>query len=511
MSEPASWRTRVALFVVIAVAAALRFVALDYGRGIDARPDEPGVLMTLDMLGPGGATSPLLGLYGATFFVPLYAAMRLVGFAFPVPPGGVFTALVAVRAWSAALSTLAVWVTYRVGRRVGGAAVGVLAATMLAVSPLAVREAHSAKADTAAMTMTALWLLAALRPWPSARVRALGLGALAALVVDTKLLVGIVPALAFAVLEPDADGRRPWCDAAVALAALVAVTAALRWYVFVHPTEWAIFAPAILDTTRVSRFPGAADVPGPLYYHAVVSFRFGCGLAAALAMPLAFARAIGGRRELRLLAVAAGGILVPVLLSAVVLARFVLPALPALVVLVATTVMDAAARLPAPRRLVALAGATAILVAEPLASSAVLVRLLGRTDTRLEAADWIAAHVPPGSRVVTWGAVGFADFGSPPMPALIVRRGLPPGDWTDVDWLVVHRYPIPWSSATPPAIPPTFERVAVFSPYDGPTDAPILEPLDAFYLPLGHFGGFARPGPYIEVHRHVRDRHATAG
>jgi hypothetical protein len=194
-----------------------------------------------------------------------------------------------------------------------------------------------------------------------------------------------------------------------------------------------------------------------------------------------------------------------------VLARFVLPALPALCVLVAVTVLDAI-ELVAPRRRMLIATcASALLVAEPLAGSLTLDRLLVRTDTRLQAATWIARNVPAGSRVVTWGAVGFADFGSPPMPALTVQRALPPADWKDVDWLVFHAYPIPWSSAPPPAIPPTFERVAVFSPYyDEPARAPVLEPLDAFYLPLARFDGFARPGPYIEVYRRIARRDVPA-
>ena len=292
----------------------------------------------------------MLGLYGAAFFVPLYGVMRLAaewsGWTFPFESDRLFSALVVARGWSALLSTLTVWLVYRIGRRLSGPTVGLVAATLLAVCPLAVREAHSAKPDSAAMAATALWLLAALRPAPSPPWRALALGALTAFVVDLKLLLGIVPALGFTLFYESDESRSRWRSVALAFVAFCAATLLLRWYVLVHPREWAVFLPLLLDTTRPDRFPGAADVAGPLRYHTMVSLRFGCGLLAALLAPVALARGILGGRKLQLLAACAIGLSVPVMLSTVVLARYILPILPALFVLIAVVIVESTVRAP---------------------------------------------------------------------------------------------------------------------------------------------------------------------
>jgi hypothetical protein len=39
----------------------------------------------------------------------------------------------------------------------------------------------------------------------------------------------------------------------------------------------------------------------------------------------------------------------------------------------------------------------------------------------------------------------------------------------------------------------------VFDPFEGPGVAPVIEPVDAFYLPLGRLSGVLRPGPRIEI------------
>jgi hypothetical protein len=193
-----------------------------------------------------------------------------------------------------------------------------------------------------------------------------------------------------------------------------------------------------------------------------------------------------------------------------VLARYILPATPALFVLIAMIVVRATERFTQRQssRLALTGLALAILVVEPFYNSIMLVRLLRRPDTRIEAGDWLSEHVGPTSHVVALGAPRGADFGSPSVRGANVLHGLPADRWDDfgVDWVVWHHYPLPYSSLPLPSLPPTFERVAIFSPFCGPTNAPVLEPLDAFYLPLARFDGIVRPGPYIEVYHQAAGR-----
>ncbi len=501
-------RERLALLSILALAACLRFTALDYGRGIDARPDEPGVVLALSTLSPFGSVSPTLPLYDAGFLIPLYAFVRAARagawWLRSVPLDERFDVLVLARSWSAVLSLATVWMVYRVGRRAGGTSVGLIAAAWLAVCPLAVREAHSAKADTAAAFAIALLLHLATRQWKAPRGRALALGAAAGLAVSTKWMIGILPAFAYALAADVGDRTTMRVQLRRGILAFGVVTIALHWYLVVQP-QWLRLLPGLLHAVRHADWlPGGDQVPGPLRYHLTVSLRFGCGLLLTVLAPISLGYGIARPGAPRLIAIAVVGLYLPLLASSMVLARFLLPAVPGLLVLGTMVLARVSDWLPRRHYLrAAVCGLAAAALLEPFYDSVMIVRLLRRTDTRIEAGAWLAEHTPTGSHVVCWGAPGLADFGSPPLPNMVVRRGLPPAQWEafGAQWVIWHHYPLPYSSVPLPPLPPTFERAAVFSPFSGPTNAPVLEPLDAFYLPLAHFDGIVRPGPYIEVYR----------
>jgi 4-amino-4-deoxy-L-arabinose transferase-like glycosyltransferase len=207
----------------------------------------------------------------------------------------------------------------------------------------------------------------------------------------------------------------------------------------------------------------------------------------------------GGLRLLALLALTQWAMLLP---SPMVLARFLLPVLPALAVLVAALLVAAIDRAVVlePRRGTVLALVALLVMIEPLAASVTLVRLLGRTDTRTLAAQWIDAHVAPDAQVVSWGApAGAVDFGRPPLHGRAVRQRLPRDQWAAAGATIVvwHHYPLPYSSEELPEHGGGLRRLATFDPGAAPDI--VVEPLDAFYLPLGRFGGVERPGPRIEI------------
>ncbi|MEW6270957.1 MAG: glycosyltransferase family 39 protein [Thermodesulfobacteriota bacterium] len=190
--------------VLIAAGVLLRFTALDFGWGVpNARPDENGVFGTLTQMDEGRLFPPLVA-YGGGYFYPLdavlHAAAAVTGRSARSLHDLYSNGLLVARAWSAALSSVTLALTYVVGRQVGGRVVGAVAAALLAATPLAVREAHFAKADTAAAAMVTLFLVAATRSWRSDGTRALAVGASAGLALSTKLCAGVLPAAALAVV-----------------------------------------------------------------------------------------------------------------------------------------------------------------------------------------------------------------------------------------------------------------------------------------------------------------------
>jgi 4-amino-4-deoxy-L-arabinose transferase-like glycosyltransferase len=495
------------------LAAGLRFANLDYGHGIDARPDEPGVLFALNRLGVNESPTPTLVLYGGGFFLPLFAGVRAImasrGMAAPPPIAGndAFEILVMVRAWSAALSTVTVGLTYAAGTAVSGQVAGLIAAGLLAVSPLAVREAHSGKPDSAAAFAIALLVWCATRRWQRLDLRAACVGAATALAVSTKGQIATVPAAVLILLS-----NRP--ASAISVARTLAIGAGVfgslvvvfHWYAVLHPIDTLDMLPSLMRAVRdPSYLPGNDTLPSALRYHASVSLRYGCGLGmAVLALPALLWGLFQRRAWILSVVVICGS--VPLLVSRMLLARFALVVLPPLAVLVGCLIVALVQGLTKARalRLVLVASAAAVLLVPTLIDSVWLVQRLGRVDTRIEAGAWLAENLPTGSRVVVWGAPPLAaPFGSPPLPPVLRWFGLEPTRWKQlgVDWLVWHSYPLPYSSEPLPPEAAGFERVAEFSPFEAPSGRLVLEPLDAFYLPLVRDPGIVRPGPRIEVLR----------
>ena len=504
------------LAAILVVGVLLRFTALDFGAGVPGvRPDE-GIALSVLALMPTVSLPPTSFIYGGGYFYPLYAFVRLWSL-FAWPDGiaaqithDPFAVRWAVRAWSAVLSAASIGVVYLAGRALANARTGLVAAALLATGTLAVREAHFAKPDAAAAFAAALLLYAIARHWDSVRRRALGIGAAAGLVLSVKACVGLLPAALVALAAPPgvtAEARRRAMAASlvVGAAALATVALVLNVFCLLRPTETWNVLQLVSDHVRIAHWVGVDRLPSPLRYHWDVSLRYGCGLGVTLLAPLAIARALWIGGSARIIAIAVLGYTAMAVSGKIALARYLLPIVPGLALLVAALVVAVGDRLAAHTGRPALVATclTLPLVVGPLWNSTTLVRLLGRTDTRALAADWIAANVPEDAALASFGAPAIGtDFGRPPTGARPFFPGLPPPQWRGhgVRYVISFFYPIPYADQEMPATTPDLERIALFDPFDGPLDDPILEPVDAFFLPLAHFSGIVRPGPRIAVY-----------
>jgi hypothetical protein len=136
----------------------------------------------------------------------------------PICPAGYPIMMVAARAVAGRsgmfavvplMAALAVWLTFLLGRRVGGPAAGLLASLLLAVSPIFLYQAVQPMNDVPAMTLWLAALVLASRTLESrAAAAACGLAVGAALMVRPNLLP-LAPAVALTMLVARGGGMHP--------------------------------------------------------------------------------------------------------------------------------------------------------------------------------------------------------------------------------------------------------------------------------------------------------------
>lgn len=492
----------------VAAASGLAVWSLGFGLPYLLRSDEDvmvgrSVRMVVEhSLDPLFYNYPPLGFY---VFAAAEAALGLLpgqqlGPATRIDPSGEY---LAARAVSALALVAATALVYRAGRSAYGTAGGVLAATCLALAPLAVRQAHFATTDSLAMALVALTL------W--AGQRAAGRGGF--------LLAGVVCGLAAAT---------KYTSAAAAVYLVVLVLAGPdRWRRLVAAAGGAalaftaVFVPAghPLDFLRGLAFLGGragqeyAGLPLGLVYHPTVSLPFGLGLggyAIALAgMVVAVVRR--ARTDLALLAFV-GAYLLASGLTHEVFFRYALPMLPALCLLAGGVVRA----VPARAGMQAAAGALALLLLAPAAYASVTTdRLLGAEDTRQQAAGWLQANAPPGSQVRIgsyWWQPFYdaSELGDGGLHAIYatgdpIVDSFQMGRYTDrfgVNRVGSPCYALaasgpPWQSPPPGT---ASAPVATFKPYTGAAPAgAVYDPIDSFYLPIWGFASLDRPGPALVI------------
>jgi hypothetical protein len=435
------------------------------------------------------------------------------------------------RAVSAAAGAATVWLVYRLGSRAVDRRVGLVAAAMLALAPLHVRDSHFGVTDVPMTFFVTAAVLLTLRAFDRGAARDFAMaGAAAGLATGTKygagLLVvpGLIAAVAAAWLGARADGRRwraAWVAGSIFVAAMVMG--------FVVSTPYAVLDSAkFLSDVRLERDHmrfghGGVELGSGWLYHVTFSLRYGLGLpllcAGLAGIPLALW--LCGPRALIALAFPlayyafAGS-------SSTMFVRYAVPLVPFVCLTGAVLVVWAADR--APRRLPetargAVASALTIALLIPAAASVVRSdRLLASRDNRLVAGAWLRQQAAPGATIhqsaSTYGQL---------QPEADGPRGYRywqhRGAWTFAekrhvveglpDWLVLEESPLGVYSTTPPEIRALAEQrydlVRVFEAVDlGARN--VYDQQDAFYVPYAGFERVRRPGPNFKIYLRRSER-----
>jgi 4-amino-4-deoxy-L-arabinose transferase-like glycosyltransferase len=358
-----SGRAAAVLGAILALAATLRLVGIEYGLPFGGllNPDEQNIVPRAWAMVHGAGPDP------HWFDYPTLVLYVLAPFQAWQDEPSYLTARLIVAAFGVAAVAAAWWL----GRAAYGSMAGIVAAAAVAVETIGVAYSHMAVTD---VPMTAL-IAASLALAVTGRLELAGLAAGLAASAKYPAVFLVVPLLV--------AGWGRWRRLGYSLAAAVAAFLATSPYVLVHPHQaWA-------DATRVQRLARQGWLGFEHDSFALFSFtgKLWDGFGPALVIGVA-GLVLALRRRTRTDLILAAFVLayvVDLLTLRAHFDRYVLPLVPALA---------------------ALAGRQRILA--PITLGCLIVPLvwaigddvrLTRTDTRAAAHAWIVAHVPPHARI----------------------------------------------------------------------------------------------------------------
>lgn len=387
-SHRMSSRLRFALLAaILTLAAALRFAGLSAGLRHTTFIDEQFFVVNVEGMLDRGDLDHRYHEYPGFFFYLLTPAL-----AFVKRPFGAEAYLVA-RQVVAALGVGTVALVYVLGVRLAGARAGLIGATVLAVSPVAVAVAHEVRPDVALglFAMVALLIIERVDGgWKRDVLSGVGVGMATAI-----KFTGVTLALPYVVARLTVPEKRVKGMLLAGAFSLVAY-ALLSPYSFLHFNDFMAGIQSQKDYHDLVPERGAQGYWAMVFVYLGSVLPIGLGVPATLA---AFGGLWAGRRDWRrllpLMALPLG--LIAVLSTAQIhRTRFLLPALGAVAVLAAIGVDAVWKR----SRIV---GVTAFLViiGAPLVGTTQSVAAFLRPNTMDRVLDWTAENLPEGSRIAS--------------------------------------------------------------------------------------------------------------
>jgi 4-amino-4-deoxy-L-arabinose transferase-like glycosyltransferase len=513
---------------ILLLGASLRLYAIWFGLPyLRARPDEIDAVMHGQMVMRGDLNPhffhwPSLTFY--TFAAVFTAASDVLG---ALTPGATVTDaqyLVLARIVVALAGTATIAVLYDLGRRIADEWTGIAAATFLAVAILHVRESHFAMTDVL-MTLLATASLALLaRAVDAAEANAASInplqwfaasGLVGGLAASTKynaaavvVAMGAVQLLWLVCSPRKAVTPRMWLPAAIFAATFVCGF-------FIGTPYAALDSRTFLADLRFDLGHLAAghghDLGLGWSYHLTRSLPFGVGLTtslAAVAGVIPLAKHYGARAA----PVAAFALISYASFGAgrEVFFRYLLPVVPILCLFAAVAVRHGGFWIASRTRLSSSAATTmliAVVAGPPLVNCVRFDVVLGRTDSRVLAADWLRQRVTPDETLYEEGGHYAAiDLGDAP----VHRWSFNPADGSfgdtggrTPDWIVLEGSPLSnWAGTSPEIRKLAAERYVLVRSIQAADDSwAVYDLADAFFLPVAGFGSVERPGPNVRIYR----------
>lgn len=418
-------RIHLALAAIVLVALGLRLWGIGFGLPFEFHVDEVQYVRQAATMGENGLrpvwwNNPpllkyiLLAEYGLMYLVGkvfgLYTSVGDFGLENTFNPTNLY---LIGRATSALFGTLTVLVVYWLGRAAYSKTVGLLAATFLAVAFLHVRDSHYAVNDVAATFFVTLALLGAVMTIKSDSLKwyilsgiAVGLGfatkySAAIVVLPIAIAHFTAPSINFRDLR--SLNLRPLV-LFIAICILVAVLAS-PFFILDFQRVISDINSSLFQAGQTGFDGWEIDPDGSfLYYVKTLIWGLGIGLFVASLAGVLFAVIRHKRADLILVSLPTTFLLIAGV-QEMYFARFILPILPALLVLAGLVTAVLAAQVTKNQRYarLVLASIALIFLIQPLATSVRHDYLLTLTDTRALSKTWIESNIPSGARIaVDW-------------------------------------------------------------------------------------------------------------
>jgi hypothetical protein len=541
-----TWASRSVLLCILIAGAVLRFWGLDFGLPHTyARPDEEKIVQAaLGIL--QGDLNPHLFLYPSLYiylvaagYWMLYIVQHLAGTA---PDLARFVALHSAdpstlhlvgRGLTALTGVATIAVLAALGRELFSTRVGLVAAALLAVTFLHVRDSHFGVTDVPVtfMVMCALYTAARCFTRGVTRRRLLVTGLLCGLAASTKYNAVLVVIPALIAIADDAIRRKRLISGGTVLACGVLGVASIAGFLAASPyivLDYPGFLAGFGEQSRIFAGVQNGSIIGPARsvigergwrHYASFTLPLGLGLPLYLAS-LAGACWMVATRWRPALCVLAFPAAYYVLMGngTLVYARYVVPLIPFaclaagfLIVRIADSV---GTWLAFRRSAVACAvGLSALLGGPTLATSLALDRVIARPDTRVLGAHWVESRFPEGGSVYQTGVFyGYIQ----PRPAKQFRvlrlddatgrfeiDGRPTAELPDI--IVRLDSPLVVYSRVPARLQEildaNYRLEHVFRGSAAPDSAPaVYDQQDAIYLPLAEMWSVRRPGPDVSIY-----------
>jgi hypothetical protein len=401
------------VMAAMALGVALRAAGLSHGLPLVYNPDEVSILSRALALGSGDL-NPHNFLYPSLFFYLLAAAVgALAGLEWmtgQVSSLAVFEAhfwrdptavYLVARSISVLSGVLTIFATWRLALTVGTRTSARVAAVLMAVAYVPVRDAHFVKHDVPATLLILLAVLASRRVWQPGRTRDYALaGAVTgvASALHYYAVFAVVPLLCAHGLHAGPSWRRwlsprLWLAAAASLAAFAVCS---PYVILDWPT-----ALRDIQANRLIIVDRARQAYG-LFGSAIPQLRIlaaqGTGVAWLAAAVVGFVAMARTSRATALWLVSFPAVFIVFISNTWPYGRTANPLYPFLAVFAAGGIVFLSQwfRRSAAAGVIIL---TVVAAATPLVRSITLVHLLRQTDTRTLAGAWVEANIPAGSSV----------------------------------------------------------------------------------------------------------------